>query len=156
MVKITTHAARELRAIQTANARDETHVLRIESEAEGFSLWLGPEQEGDTVVGSEETILLRATPELTRYLRKTCVIIDCMEYEEGLRLIVYPEGEPPPQFLKAKKERRQAKKRTERAGPASQASKGRSGARKETGPPGPPTARPSGARKRSGPRSSGA
>ena len=109
-MKITPRAARELKAIQSASARDETHVLRIESEAEGFSLWLGPEQEGDTVVGSEETMLLRATPELTRYLRKTCVVIDCMDYEDSLRLIVYPEGEPPPELLKARKTRRRAKK----------------------------------------------
>ena len=110
MVKITPRAARELKAIQSASARDETHVLRIESEVEGFSLWVGPEQEGDTVVGSEGTMLLRATPELTRYLRKTCVVIDCMDYEDSLRLIVYPEGEPPPELLKARKTRRRAKK----------------------------------------------
>lgn len=110
MVKITRSAAEALRAIQAANCRDEKHVLRIEDEAEGFSLWLGPEQDGDTVVGSEDTVLLRATPDLTRYLRKTSVIIDCMEHEEGLRLIVYPEDEPPPELAKAKKARRQAKK----------------------------------------------
>ena len=62
------------------------------------------------MVGSEDTVLLRATPDLTRYLRKTCVIIDCMEHEEGLRLIVYPEDDPPPELAKAKKARRQAKK----------------------------------------------
>ena len=110
MVKITRRAADELAAIQAANSRDDAHVLRIESESEGFSLWLGPEQEGDTVVGSEDTMLLRATPELTRYLRKTSVIIDCMDHENGLRLIVYPEGEPPPELATAKKKQRRAKK----------------------------------------------
>ncbi len=110
MVKITQRAAKELAAIQAANSRDDAHVLRIESESEGYSLWLGPEQEGDTVVGSEDTILLRATPDLTRYLRKTSVIIDCMDYEDSLRLIVYPEGQPPPELAAAKKKQRRAKK----------------------------------------------
>lgn len=105
MVKITQRAAQELRAIQVANARDETHVLRIEIEGEGFGLWLGPEQEGDTVVGSEDSIWLRATPDLTRYLRRTSVIIDCVDYEDSQRLIVYCEGEPPPQMPNAGKER---------------------------------------------------
>ncbi len=110
MVKITARAAQELRAIREANSRHDSHVLRIEGESEGFSLWLGPEQDGDTVVGSEDTILLRATPELTRYLRKTSVIVDCWDHEDGLRLIVYPEGEPPPEVATTKQKRRRAKK----------------------------------------------
>lgn len=52
-VTITQRAAQELKSIQVANAKDEQHVLRIDTESEGFSLWLGPEQEGDTLVGSE-------------------------------------------------------------------------------------------------------
>ncbi len=110
MVRITARAARELRGIQAANSRDETHVLRIEIESEGYGVWLGPEQDEDTVVGSEDTILLRATPELTRYLRRTSVVIDCVDYEDSQRLIVYPEGQPPPELLAARKGRRRPKK----------------------------------------------
>jgi Fe-S cluster assembly iron-binding protein IscA len=114
MVKITQRAAEELKAIQAANAKDEKHVLRIDTEEEGFSLWLGPEQEGDTVVGSEDTVLLRATPDLTKFLKKTSVVVDCMDHEEGPRLIVYPEDEPPPELAKPKKTRRTAKKPTKK------------------------------------------
>jgi Fe-S cluster assembly iron-binding protein IscA len=110
MVKITQRAAEELKAIQAANAKDKKHVLRIDTESEGFSLWLGPEQKGDTWVGSEDTVLLRATPDLTRFLKETSVVIDCMDHPDGMRLIVYPEDEPPPELSKPKKTRRTAKK----------------------------------------------
>ncbi len=109
-VTITQRAAQELKAIQATNAKDEQHVLRIDTESEGFSLWLGPEQEGDTLVGSEDTVLLRATPELTKFLVQTSVVIDCMDHEEGTRLIVYAEDEPPPELSKPKRTRRTAQK----------------------------------------------
>ena len=82
-VTITKRAAQELKSIQAANAKDEQHVLRIDTESEGFSLWLGPEQEGDTLVGSEDTVILRATPELTKFLVQTSVVIDCMDHPDG-------------------------------------------------------------------------
>ena len=110
MVKITQRAAESLKAIQAVNATDETHVLRIDAEGEGYGLWLGPEQKGDTVVCSEETVLLRATPDLTKLFRKTSMVIDCLDHEEGPRLIVYPEDDPPPELSKPKRTRRPAKK----------------------------------------------
>ena len=110
MVKITRRAAETLKAIQAVNATDEKHVLRIDAEGEGYGLWLGPEQKGDTVVCSEETVLLRATPELAKLFRKTSMVIDCLDHEEGPRLIVYPEDDPPPELSKPKKTRRTAKK----------------------------------------------
>jgi len=109
MVTITQRAAQELKSIQVANAKDKKHVLRIDTESEGFSLWLGPAQKGDTVVGNEDTVLLRATPDLTKFLKETSVVIDCMDHPEGVRLIVYPEGNPPPESSKPKT-RRTAKK----------------------------------------------
>ena len=110
MVKITRSAAETLKAIQAVNATDEKHVLRIDAEGEGYGLWLGPEQKGDTVVCSEETVLLRATPDLTKLFRKTSMVIDCLDHEEGPRLIVYPEDDPPPELSRPKKTRRTAKK----------------------------------------------
>ena len=110
IVKITQRAAETLKAIQGVNATDEKHVLRIDAEGEGYGLWLGPEQKGDTVVCSEETVLLRATPDLTKLFRKTSMVIDCLDHEEGPRLIVYPEDDPPPELSKPKKTRRTAKK----------------------------------------------
>jgi len=110
MVKITQRAAETLKAIQAVNATDEKHVLRIDIEGEGYSLWLGPEQKGDTVVCGEDTVLLRATPDLTRFFRKASMVIDCMDHEEGPRLIVYPEDDPPPELSAPKKARRTAKK----------------------------------------------
>jgi hypothetical protein len=111
-VNITERAAQELKAIQAANAKDEKHVLRIDTESEGFSLWLGPEQEGDTLIGSEDTVLLRATPELTKFLVETSVVIDCMDHPDGMRLIVYPEDEPPPEMSKPKKKTRPTARKT--------------------------------------------
>ena len=110
MVTITKRAAKELKGIQAANAKDEQHVLRIDTESEGFSLWLGPEQEGDTPVGSEDTVVLRASPDLTRFLVQTSVVIDCMDHEEGTRLVVYAEDDPPPEVSKPKKTRRAVQK----------------------------------------------
>jgi hypothetical protein len=110
LVKITQRAAETLKAIQAVNATDEKHVLRIDIEGDGYSLWLGPEQKGDTVVCSEDTVLLRATPDLTELFRKTSMLIDCFDHEEGPRLIVYPEDDPPPELSKPKRTRRPAKK----------------------------------------------
>jgi hypothetical protein len=110
MVKITRRAAETLKAIQAVNATDEKHVLRIDAEGEGYGLWLGPEQKGDTVVGSDNTMFLRLTPDLTKLFRKTSMVIDCLDHEEGPRLIVYPEDDPPPELSRPKKTRRTAKK----------------------------------------------
>ena len=110
MVKITRSAAETLKAIQAVNATDEKHVLRIDAEGDGYGLWLGPEQKGDTVVGSEDTMFLRLTPDLTKLFRKTSMVIDCMDHEEGPRLIVYPEDDPPPELSKPERTRRPAKK----------------------------------------------
>jgi len=110
LVKITKRAAETLRAIQAVNATDEKHVLRIDIEGEGYGLWLGPVQKGDTLVGSEDTVPLRATPDLTKLFRKTSMVIDCVDHEEGPRMVVYPEDDPPPELAKPKKTRRTAKK----------------------------------------------
>ncbi|MDM7999378.1 MAG: hypothetical protein QUS33_05090 [Dehalococcoidia bacterium] len=110
IVRITERAANELKAIRAANSRDRSHQLRIDIEGEGYGLWLGPEQEGDTVVCSEETVLLRATPDVTRLFRKTSMVVDCTDHEDGPRLVVYPEDDPPPELSKSGKTRRSAKK----------------------------------------------
>jgi Fe-S cluster assembly iron-binding protein IscA len=110
MVTITQRAAETLKAIRAANTTDETHVLRIDIEGDGYGLWLGPEQKGDTWVGSEDTLLLRVTPDVIRLFRKTSMVIDCMDHEEGMRMIVYPQDNPPPELSKTKKSRRAATK----------------------------------------------
>ncbi|MBN2099918.1 MAG: hypothetical protein JW753_10030 [Dehalococcoidia bacterium] len=109
IVKITQRAAETLKAIRAANTTDEKHVLRIDIEGDGYGLWLGPEQKGDTWVGSEDTLLLRVTPDVIRLFRKTSMVIDCMDHEEGMRMIVYPRDNPPPELSKPKKTRRAAK-----------------------------------------------
>lgn len=114
IAKITQRAVETLKAIQAVHATDEKHVLRIDIEAEGYSLWLGPKQKGDTVVCSEDTVLLRATPDVTRLFRKTSMVIDCMNHEEGPRLIVYPEDDPPPELSKPKRPRRTPKRPTKK------------------------------------------
>ncbi len=93
MLTITESAAQELRAILEASAADSGHVLRIDTECDGFSIWLGPEMEGDTLVGSEDTVLLRVSPELSHYLVDASVIIDCRQSTDGPRLVVYREEE---------------------------------------------------------------
>jgi hypothetical protein len=112
IVKITQRAAETLKAIQTVNATDGKHVLRIDIEGEGYGLWLGPEQKGDTWVGSEDTVLLRATPGVTKLFRNTSMVIDCLDHEEGMRLIIYPEDNPPPETSKPRKTRRTTRKST--------------------------------------------
>src|SRR5512136_1479278 len=114
IVKITQRAAETLKAIQTVNATDGKHVLRIDIEGEGYGLWLGPEQKGDTWVGSEDTVLLRATADVTKLFRNTSMVIDCLDHEEGMKLIVYPEDDPPPEISKPKKTRRTPKKPTKK------------------------------------------
>lgn len=94
MLTITQRAAEELRVITAANAADASHVLRIDTESGGFSLWLGPEMEGDTVAGSEDTVLLRVSPELSKFLVEASVVIDCRDSADGPRLVVYREDEP--------------------------------------------------------------
>ncbi len=93
MLTITESAVRELRAIVEANAEHPGHVLRIDTECDGFSIWLGPEIEGDALAGSEDTVLLRVSPELSRFLVEASVIIDCRQSTEGPRLVVYHEEE---------------------------------------------------------------
>lgn len=93
MLTITQHAARELRAILEANAAGSDHVLRIDTECDGFSLWLGPEVEGDILVGSEDTIFLRVSPELSRFLVEGSLVIDCKESSDGPRLVVFREDD---------------------------------------------------------------
>jgi hypothetical protein len=114
IVKITQRAAETLKAIQTVNATDGKHVLRIDIEGEGYGLWLGPEQKGDTWVGSEDTVLLRATPGVTKLFRNTSMVIDCLDHEESMRLIIYPEDNPPPETSKPRKTRRTTRKSTRR------------------------------------------
>ncbi len=93
MLTITQRAAQELKAIVENDATDSNHVLRIDTESDGFSLWLGPEVEGDTLVGSEDTVFLRVSPELSRLLVKASVIIDCRESGDGPRLVVFREDD---------------------------------------------------------------
>lgn len=98
MTKITRRAAETLKAIQIVNAMDEEHVLRIDIEGDGYSLWLGPQQKGDTWLGSKDTVLLRATPDVVRLFRKSRMVIDCLDHQDGTRLVVYPEDDPPPEL----------------------------------------------------------
>jgi len=93
LLTITDEAVKELRAILEANTAHPGQVLRIDTECDGFSIWLGPEMEGDTLAGSEDTVLLRVSPELSHYLAEASVIIDCRRSTEGPRLVVYHEEE---------------------------------------------------------------
>jgi hypothetical protein len=93
LLTITDDAVRELRAILEANAAHPSQVLRIDSECDGFSIWLGPEMEGDALAGSEDTVLIRVSPELSHHLAEASVIIDCRQSTEGPRLVVYHEEE---------------------------------------------------------------
>ena len=108
MLTITERAAQELKAILAAKATDPSHVMRIDTENDGFSLWLGPEVKGDSRVGSEETIILRVSPDLKKFLVKASLIIDCRDTPDGPRLIVYHEDDPPPPEAPAKPRRRSA------------------------------------------------
>jgi hypothetical protein len=105
LLTITERAAQELKAILAAKATDPSHVLRIDTENDGFSLWLGPEVKGDSLMGSEETVILRVSPELNRFMVKASLIIDCRDTTDGPRLIVYHEGDPPPPEAPAKPRR---------------------------------------------------
>ena len=111
MLTITDSAAQELKTILAAKTTDPSHVLRIDTENDGFSLWLGPEVKGDSRMGSEETIILRVSPELKRFLVKASVIIDCRDTPDGPRLIVYHEDDPPPPVSPVKKPRRRSTSR---------------------------------------------
>jgi hypothetical protein len=121
LLTITDDAVRELRAILEANAAHPGHVLRIDTECDGFSIWLGPEVEGDTLAGSEDTVLVRVSPELSHYLVDVSVIIDCRQSTDGPRLVVYREDELSP-----------GKRTSSRGGP---------GVRTRTGPSGKPKAK---------------
>ncbi len=103
-LSITLRAAEQLRAIQQGQSSDPSHVMRIEAESQGFSLWLGPEVAGDVVLGSEETYQLRASPEQAEYMAGENLIVDYWEASPmGPCLIVYREDEPPPQLGSAKR-----------------------------------------------------
>ncbi|OGO01432.1 MAG: hypothetical protein A2Y72_04505 [Chloroflexi bacterium RBG_13_53_26] len=106
MLIVTQRAAQEMRAILAANSTDASHVLRIDTECDGFSVWLGPEMEGDCLMGSEDTLLVRVSPELSVFLGEVSVIIDCMESPDGPRLVVYREDEPQLQATPPKPRRR--------------------------------------------------
>lgn len=110
MVTVTQRAAKELKSIQAANAKEKHHVLRIDIEGDGYSLWLGPEQKEDTIICGKDTVLLRATPDVTSLFKKTSMVIDFMDHEDGPRLIVHPEDDPPPELSKSSKASRAARK----------------------------------------------
>jgi hypothetical protein len=143
-LSVTLGAAEQLRAIQQGQSSDPSHVMRLEAESQGFSLWLGPEVAGDVVLGSEETYQLRVSPEQARYMAGENLIVDYWEASPmGPCLIVYREDEPPPHL-------RSPRRRHTRV---------ESGRRKKNGSPMPPgrvarTAEPdahSGYRKRTAP-----
>jgi hypothetical protein len=96
LLTITEDAVRELRAILESSAAHPGHMLRIDTECDGFSIWLGPEMEGDALAGSEDTVLLRVSPELSHYLVEASVIIDCRQSTDGPRLVVYHEEDLSP------------------------------------------------------------
>jgi len=106
LLNITQRAAQEMRAVLVANVTNPGHVLRIDTECDGFSVWLGPEVEGDCLMGSEDTLLVRVSPELSMLLGEVSVIIDCMESPDGSRLVVYREDEPQLQATRPKPRRR--------------------------------------------------
>jgi len=116
VLTITQRAAQELRAILESNAADPARVLRIDTECDGFSLWLGPEMEGDTMVGSEDTVLLRVSPELSRFLVDASVVIDCRESSEGPRLVVFREDDAPAEKRAAGRRRSKVHRRGELSG----------------------------------------
>ena len=96
-VSITPGAAEQLRAIQKEYSSDPAHVLRIEAESQGFSLWLGPEVAGDVIVGSEDTYQLRVSSEQAEHMAGENLIVDFWrDCSAGPRLIIYREEEPPP------------------------------------------------------------
>mgnify|MGYP001065202451 CR=1 FL=1 len=96
-LNITPKAVEQLRSIQQENSSDPSHVMRLEAESEGFSLWLGPEVAGDRVLGSEETYQLRVSPEQAAHMAGENLIIDLWDGSPvGPCLIVYREEEPPP------------------------------------------------------------
>jgi DNA-directed RNA polymerase subunit RPC12/RpoP len=88
---ITERAVRELRAVGAANIKDECEVLRIDNEPDGLSLSVGPRQGGDSLVGSEDTILLHASAEAVRLLDERSMVIHCIDG----RLIIYAEDDSP-------------------------------------------------------------
>lgn len=95
-VTITPSAAEQLRSIQKEHSSDPSHVMRIEAESQGFSLWLGPEVAGDVALGSEGTYQLRVSPEQAEHMAGENLVVDYWaECPNGARLIIYREEEPP-------------------------------------------------------------
>jgi len=94
---VTVKAAEQLRIIQQGNTADPSHVMRMEAESEGFSLWLGPEVAGDAVLGTKETYQLRVSPDQAEHMAGENLTIDFWEDSpRGPCLIIYREEEPPP------------------------------------------------------------
>jgi hypothetical protein len=88
---ITERAVQELKGVRAVNTGDEECVLRIDSESDGLSLSVGPRQGGDSLVGSEDTVLLHASAEVVRLLGEKSMVIHCIDG----RLIIYAEDEAP-------------------------------------------------------------
>ncbi len=88
---ITERAVRELKDVRATHAKDECDVLRIDNEPDGLSLSVGPRQGGDSLVGSEDTVLLHASAEVVRLLGERSMVIHCIDG----RLIIYAEDDAP-------------------------------------------------------------
>lgn len=102
-LNITPRAVEELQSIHRAHSSDPSHVMRIDAESQGFSLWIGPEIAGDVVLGSGETYELRISSEQARQMAGEILIIDFWETSPmGPSLIIYREEEPPPHLTAPK------------------------------------------------------
>lgn len=88
---VTERAAEELKRVRAACIKNERDVLRIESEPDGFSLSVGPQQDGDSLVGNEETALLHASKEAIRLLGERSMVIHRLDE----RFIIYAEDDEP-------------------------------------------------------------
>lgn len=146
-LNITPRAVQELRSLQQAHSSDTSHVMRIDAESQGFSLWIGPEIAGDVVLGSAETYQLRVSPEQARQMAGESLIIDFWEAGPmGPCLIVYREGEPPPHLTAPKpKSSGRVSSRREKGSSAAKAKRGPAKERREA-------AAVSGSRKKSLPK----
>lgn len=88
---VTERAARQLRDVRETHISNERDVLRIDSESDGLSLSVGPRQEGDCLVGSEDTIVLHASAEAVHLLEERSMVMHCIDG----RLIIYAEDDGP-------------------------------------------------------------
>jgi hypothetical protein len=96
MLVVTDRAGQELRELLGANSTEPKHVLRIDYNVKGFIMWIGEEMEGDVLVGSEETAVLHASPQLSEVLERISMVVDCVDTNEGQRLVIYREEEGQP------------------------------------------------------------